>query len=168
MFLILEVVTVFLVAVTMSLALAHALEFPGKMRLDEKTYLAVQTIYYPGFTLGGIAEPLAIIATLVLMVLMRDRGAAFWWALTAFAAVVAMHAVFWLVTQPTNRYWLKSEKLSRAGAQFFSVEQRKEQRSTETVSEDWRRLRDRWEYSHVIRAVLSCLCLIALVVAVAT
>jgi hypothetical protein len=45
----LTVVTVFLVAVAMSLALAHALELPGKMRLDRKTYHAVQSIYYPGF-----------------------------------------------------------------------------------------------------------------------
>jgi hypothetical protein len=50
----LQVVTVLLVAVAMSLTLAHALELPGKMRLDEQTYRAVQTIYYPGFTFGGL------------------------------------------------------------------------------------------------------------------
>jgi hypothetical protein len=38
----------------MGLSLAHALEFPGKKRLDEKQYKAVQTIYYPGFTIGGM------------------------------------------------------------------------------------------------------------------
>ena len=43
-----------LVAVTMGLSLAHALEFPGKLRLDEPTYRAVQAIYYPGFTIGGL------------------------------------------------------------------------------------------------------------------
>jgi len=47
------VVTVFLVAVAMALALSHALELPGKMRLDKQTYLAMQPIYYPGFTIGG-------------------------------------------------------------------------------------------------------------------
>jgi hypothetical protein len=34
----------------MSLALAHALEYPGKLRLDEQTHFAVQAvqaIYYP-------------------------------------------------------------------------------------------------------------------------
>ena len=46
------------------MALTHALEFPGKMRLDKDIYLAAQTIYYPGFTIGGAAEPLNIIATL--------------------------------------------------------------------------------------------------------
>jgi len=42
-----QVVTMLLVA-----ALTHVLEFPGKMRLDQQTYVAVQTIYYPGFTIG--------------------------------------------------------------------------------------------------------------------
>ena len=52
-----EVISLFLSAVTMSTSLAHALEFPGKMGLDQSTYLAVQTIYYPGFAFAGIAEP---------------------------------------------------------------------------------------------------------------
>jgi hypothetical protein len=54
MLLTLQVISVFLVAVAMSMALAHALEFPGKLRLNEQTYRVVQTIYYPGFTVGGI------------------------------------------------------------------------------------------------------------------
>ena len=61
-----EVLTVLLAAITVGLALAHALEYPGKLRLDEQTYTVVQTIYYPGFTIGGIAEPMAAIAVLVL------------------------------------------------------------------------------------------------------
>jgi hypothetical protein len=63
MFLILQVVTVFLVAIALSLSLAHALELPGKMRLDRDTYLAVQGIYYPGFTYGGLGEGLGMVAT---------------------------------------------------------------------------------------------------------
>jgi len=35
-----------LTAVTMSLALAHALELPGKRRLGKEEYCAVQTIDY--------------------------------------------------------------------------------------------------------------------------
>jgi hypothetical protein len=44
----------------MGVVLAHALELPGELRLDEQTYLAVQTTYYPGFTIGGMAEPLSL------------------------------------------------------------------------------------------------------------
>jgi len=42
MLLVLQVVTVFLASVAMSLALAHVLELPGKMRLNKETYIAVQ------------------------------------------------------------------------------------------------------------------------------
>lgn len=95
----LQVVTILLVAVTMGLALAHALEFPRKLRLDEQTYRAVQTIYYPRFTIGGAAEPLAIIATLLLL-FTRPRGnTEFWLILIGFLAVVATQVVFWFVTQ---------------------------------------------------------------------
>ena len=113
--LILEVITIFLVAIAMSMAVAHALEFPGKLRLDHKTYATVQTIYYPGFTVAGVGEPLAAVAVLILLLILPGRGTAFWWVLSAFIALLLMHAVFWFVTQPTNRYWLRSQKLSRAG-----------------------------------------------------
>src|SRR6266496_1993187 len=155
MFLAFNVIAVLLIAVAMSLALAHALELPGKQRLDEQTYRAVQTIYYPGFTIGGVAEPLAIVVTLILLLTTsRDRGE-FWWFLAAFLAVVGMQAIFWLVTQPANRFWLKNQQLSRSGARFFAVDREKQSAEGETSNQDWRQLRDRWEYSHVARAALS-------------
>ena len=66
---ILQVVTLVLVAVGVSLTLAHALEMPGKMRLGKDNYVAVQSIYYPGFTIGAFfGEFGAIIATLLLLI----------------------------------------------------------------------------------------------------
>jgi hypothetical protein len=59
----LKFLTIVIVALPTATAVAHALELPGKLRLDERTYRAVQRMYYPGFTLGGYAEPLAIAAT---------------------------------------------------------------------------------------------------------
>ena len=54
---VLQVQTVILVSVAMAPALAHALELPGKLRLDREVYLQVQLIYYPGFTIaGGVGE----------------------------------------------------------------------------------------------------------------
>lgn len=53
-----SIVALLLVAVTMGLTLAHALELPGKLRLDKNTYVAVQAIYYPGFTIGGLVGEL--------------------------------------------------------------------------------------------------------------
>jgi hypothetical protein len=69
MLLTLRVATVFLVSVAMALCLAHALELPGKLRLDKQAYLTVQPIYYPGFTVGGLSEILGILATVALLFL---------------------------------------------------------------------------------------------------
>ena len=165
MFLAFQVATVFLAGTAMTMALAHALEFPGKMRLDEQTYMAVQRIYYPGFTVGGIAEPLAVVATLVLTLLMRDHGVAFWCALSAFVALLAMHAIFWLITQPVNRHCLKNQRLGAAGTRFFGLD--RPNLPADTFDSNWQRFRDRWEYSHIARAVLSAIALIALAVAIA-
>jgi len=57
MFFILQVLTVLLASIGMAMALAHALELPGKLRLDKETYLAIQPINYPGFTVArGIGK----------------------------------------------------------------------------------------------------------------
>jgi hypothetical protein len=163
----LRIVTVFLVAVAMSLALAHALELPGKMRLDEKTYKAVQSIYYPGFTYGGFAEGLGMVATLALLLFTPTHQPAFWWILTAFVALLAMHAVYWVITHPVNKYWLRETRLEGLGERFFSLDPVKQGAASEEGADDWRKLRDRWEYSHVLRAVLAVIALLTLLVAVA-
>ena len=75
-------------------------------------------------------------------------------------------AIFWIVTQPTNKHWLRDQQLSAAGKRFFAVEH-KSLRASESSNPDWIRLRNQWEYSHIVRAVLSMFALIALVVAVA-
>lgn len=148
-----------LATVAMSLSLAHALELPGKLRLDRETYLAVQQIYYPGFTIGGIAEPLGALAILALLFLYPLPGARFWWAVLALAAIVAMHLVFWFVTQPVNATWTQDVPLGRLGGLFFSV-------FPIEMRGDWTRLRDIWEYSHVARAVLAMIGFLALARAV--
>src|SRR6266536_551067 len=104
MFVLLEIISILSVAAALGLTMAHALEFPGKLRLDEQTYLAVQTIYYPGFTIAGISEPLAVIATLVLLIVTPKDRAQFWLVLISFLAMLATQVVFWFVTQPTNRF----------------------------------------------------------------
>jgi hypothetical protein len=163
MFQALQVVTVMLVAVAMALALAHALELPGKLRLDKDAYLAVQTIYYPGFTIGGIAEILGLLATLVLAFLAPRGSAAAWLSFGAFVAMTAMHAVYWLVTHPVNNFWLKDFNLKGAGAGFFALGARAPGPDGQSV--DWTALRDRWEYSHVARAALGLVGLVMVVTA---
>ncbi|RUU35375.1 DUF1772 domain-containing protein [Mesorhizobium sp. M6A.T.Ca.TU.002.02.2.1] len=152
------IVTLLLVAITMALSLAHALELPGKLRLKEATYKSVQAIYYPGFTVGGFAEIGGIIALAILLYLTPYPGARFWWTLTALVFLVAEHATYWLVTHPVNNFWVQDVAVSKPAATFFSLLPRKQSR-------DWRDLRDVWEASHVARAGLAMLSLISIAVA---
>jgi Domain of unknown function (DUF1772) len=168
MFLTLEVLSVCLVAVAMSLALAHTLELPGKMRLDRDTYLATQPIYYPGFTVGGgVGEAGGMIATLALLLLTPRSSAEFSWTLIAFASLVAMHLTYWVFTHPVNKFWLKEIQLKGFGGGFFRFDPRSRSAPVPGHEEDWKRFRDRWEYSHVIRAALAAFSLVCLVIAVA-
>jgi hypothetical protein len=137
-----QVVAVILVSIAMGPALAHALELPGKIRLTREAYLAVQTIYYPGFTIAGIAEPLSLIAAIFLLFLTPPRSADFWLTLLALVGLL--------------------------GAGFFSFASAdRPSRHSETRPPGWTELRDRWEYSHLVRAVLALLSLVALVIAMA-
>lgn len=167
MFLILQVVSVLLTSVAMALALAHALELPGKLRLDRDEYLVVQRIYYPGFTLGGVSEVLGSLALLGLLLATPADDAAFGWTLAALGALAAMHAVYWLVTHPVNRFWLKDQPLADLGAGFFGIGGPGGDRPEEDAGELWKRYRNRWELSHVARAALGLLALTLLAVAVA-
>jgi hypothetical protein len=160
----LHVVAMLLVAITLVPALAHALEFPGKLRLPREEYLAVQPIYYPGFTWAGFAEPLAILLTLLTALLMPFGSKPFWVGFGAFLALAAMHAVYWLRTHPVNNFWLKDTKLSPAGKAFFGAGAGSAEGAAPA---DWIALRDRWEHSHIIRAALALLALALLAVAIA-
>lgn len=159
----LQVVTLMLVALAMAPAVAHALEFPGKMRLPKDAYFTVQRIYYPGFTIAGLVEGVSMIAALALVIVTPREGTAFWLSLAALILLLAMHAGYWIVTAPVNRVWLKEEQLSKAGSAFFRMNSGTEQlRTTE-----WTLLRDRWERSHLARAVLVTVALALLVCALA-
>ncbi|RAX43087.1 DUF1772 domain-containing protein [Rhizobium tropici] len=163
MFPTLQILTILIVAVAMALALAHVLELPGKMRLSKEDYLTVQRIYYPGFTIGGASEPLGALLLLLLLFLTPANTLSFWLLAAAFAAMVAMHAVFWLLTQPVNNFWLKDAKLEGMGAGFFSHDPFGGHQMETAVKPDWTMLRDRWEWSHAVRAALGLLAFILLV-----
>ena len=162
MFRILQIVAILVVSVAMALALAHALELPGKLRLSREQYLAVQPIYYPGFTVGGIAEPVALVLMLILLSSLPLHSAAFSLTAAALAALVAMHATYWLLTHPVNNFWLKDVKPTGLGARFFAAAPF----DRPDDSSSWTRLRDQWEYSHVLRAGLGLASLALLVAAV--
>jgi hypothetical protein len=157
---IVQVGTVMLVALAAALSVAHALELPGKLYLDRQTYSAVQLIYYPGFTIAGaIAEPGGIVATALLAFLTPQDTFDFWLVLIALAGMVVMVAIYWIVVHPVNRFWLEGQHIDARAAGFFAFGAKRE-----GWKPDWADLRNRWEYGHVARAIITSVSLLALVV----
>ncbi|TIU31588.1 MAG: DUF1772 domain-containing protein [Mesorhizobium sp.] len=165
MYVFVEVLTVILVASAMAMALAHALELPGKMRLCRQEYFVVQRIYYPGFTIGGgIAEVGGIVATFALM-LTSSGSVELWLIACALTGLLIMQLVFWFMTQPINKHWLQEVELTAPAKRFFATEG--SDRAALAPTDKWTALRNRWELSHVLRAVLAMLSLILLTTAIA-
>jgi hypothetical protein len=158
---VLQTAALLLSAITMSLPLAHALEIPGKLRLEKDDYITVQRIYYPGFTIGGAAEPAAILCTLVLCIITPRPTPAFWLTIGAFLALAAMQVVYWGFIHAINSVWLKDAPLGSVGSGFFGLGGKPGAGRTP----EWTELRNRWEYGHVARAVLAFLSLALLLAA---
>jgi hypothetical protein len=155
----LSLAALFLVAVTMGLSLAHALEFPGKARLAEPVYREVQAIYYPGFTIGGLVGEFGALLTLPVLLALTPVGTkAFWWTLVSVCCLLLAHLTYWLVTHPVNSAWLKETEIAGVGRLFFRIRSAPES--------DWRHMRNLWEASHVTRAVFAASAFVSLLVAV--
>jgi hypothetical protein len=168
MFFVLQVLSVCLVAVALSLSLAHALELPGKMRLDRNTYTAMQPSYSPGFTIGGgVGEAGGMIVTLILLLVTPRGSREFGWTLAACVLLVAAHLSYWVFTHPVNKVWLKEVQVKGFGRGFFGFDPLNRSGSDDGATDDWQRLRNRWEYSHVVRAALAGIAFVCLVIAVA-
>jgi hypothetical protein len=160
---VLQAAAILLVAAAMALALAHALELPGKLRLTKDEYFIVQAIYYPGFTIAGLSEPVGLLAILVLLFFLPAGSLAFWLTLAAFVVLLTMHAAYWVLTHPVNSFWVPGFRPSRLGSTFFGFDPLGRRRAMD--SPDWTVLRYRWEFSHVVRGILGLVGLALLVVA---
>jgi hypothetical protein len=101
----------------------------------------------------------------VLLIVTPFGSATFWLTAAAVAALAAMHVTYWLMTHPVNNFWLKETKVEGVGAGFFRFDPLPRHGFDGTP--DWIRLRNRWEFSHVIRACLGLASLVLLVTAVA-
>lgn len=149
-----------LVSITIGLSLAHALEFPGKLRLDEPTYRAVQAIYYPGFTIGGLLGEFGSMLVLAVLLFLTPPGTErFFWTATALGLLLAGHTTYWMVTHPVNSAWLKDTELGGASQLFFGL--------FSAPQADWRHMRNVWEWSHVARACLATLAFLSMTLAIA-
>jgi len=145
-----------LASVTIVSPLAGALEVPGDVQLSRDSYLAVRGIYYPGFTIAGVAEPLAVVVICALLASLSPAMPAFWLVALAFAAEALAHLLYWLLIVPMNRVWLAAESVPTASAP---------QATTGGETADRTALQDRWERCHVCRAVASTAAFVLLVAA---
>jgi hypothetical protein len=152
----LTILCLVLVAMKFGTSLAHVAELPGKLRLDEATYKAVQAIYYPGFTLVGLVGELGGLLALAVLLYLTPHGTnRSWWTAVALGFLVAAHATYWLMTHPVNNLWVKDVATSKPGATFFSAFGRQQ-------TGDWRQLRNIWELSHAVIFGFVTLSLIAI------
>ena len=132
-----------LTALSLGPALGHLLELPAKMAYEGAVWLRIsQTLYATFGTVGAAFEVGAVITTVVLAILVRQRPA-FGWTILAAVCVVLTHAAYWLLLAPVNA--------TIAGL------------TLETLPANWMLLRNQWEYTHAARAVLQFIALAALV-----
>jgi hypothetical protein len=156
------VVTVILAAFAMTPAVGHALELPGKMRLNKDEYRAVQRIYYPGFTIAGNVEVLSLVSVFVLLAVLPAWSPSFWLIIVALSSLIGMQIVYWVAIHPINKVWLEGQPLSHGAAAFFAAGR---QMKTNGHAPEWTDSRNRWESAHLVRAVLAIVSFVSLVIA---
>jgi len=156
------------VAAAMALSLAYALEYPGKMQLDRSTYVAIQRIYYPAFTLGrGISEGLGVVLTFVLLLVTPGGTERFNWIAAAFASLLAMQAVYWTITYPVDKFWIERSQLSHGTRRFFGLSATAQTVALKEFERHWPALQQRWEISQIARAFFGFVGVVTTAVAVA-
>jgi Anthrone oxygenase len=116
--------------------------------------------------MAGFSEPMALIATIASLSFVPVGTIACWTTLLAIFSLVGMQVVYWIFIHPVNKVWLKGADLKRPDAVFFAFDPLKRQTKGD-LDDDvvWKRLRDRWEWSHVARAALAVVALLSLIVA---
>jgi hypothetical protein len=154
---VLTILCLMLVATKFAMSLAHVLELPGKLRLDEATYRAVQAIYYPGFTVAGFVGEFGGMVALAALLYLTPYGTnRFWWTAAALGLLIAGHATYWLFTHPVNKFWVKDIAISAPGSTFFSLF------ASGEGNGHWTELRNVWEFSHVVIACFATLSLLSI------
>lgn len=136
-----RLLTVLLIALSMSVAMAHFMELPAKLRLEGATWLMMlQTIYPPAFgTVGAGFEIGAVLSSIALAVFVRRRGSALAWTILGALCMAAAHAAFWIWVAPVNAVMVPA--------------------TADNLPANWMALRDQWEHTHAIRAILQFLAL---------
>lgn len=137
---VLHFVAILLTAVSMSAGWAHLLALPNKMALSHDDYLTVQQIYR-GWALLGFAVVGALVSSIALAVVQRMQEVRAGHSVVAALCIALALVVFFSITFPANQ-----------ATQNWVM-----------LPSNWETLRDRWEYSHAVGALLYLLALASLV-----
>jgi hypothetical protein len=144
---VLRFVNLLLVALTLGMTFSHALEYPGKAKLDGAEWLTVQHNVYLAFgVVGAIIEVTAILTTWIVFAQIRSWKLARVLTLLAGLATTAALGIWFGWVDPVNtalKAWTPA-----------------------TMPDNWMSFRDRWEAGHAVSAILFGLAFSALVVAI--
>lgn len=125
---------------TLGPGMAHLLEMYHKMSLSLEDYKVVQRIYR-GWAMLGVFQFGAVAFTGILTFKLRQIGKGYQLPLISFLCVGATLVIFFILTYPVNQAtnnWL-------------------------TFPENWVQLRQQWEYSHALNAILEIIAFILLI-----
>jgi hypothetical protein len=123
---------ILLTAVSFAPSAAHLFELMHKITLGQNDYFVVQGIYR-GWALFGFPLCGSVVANLTLAALLRRTGLPFLLATGAGLLMIATLAIFFIWTFPANQATL----------------------NWTTIPSNWRDLRQQWEYSHAVNAVVT-------------
>ena len=135
----------FAVALAMGETFAHVLEAGPKATLPADQYLVVQLHLYQHFgPAASVLEPLALLASIALVILVRQRPLPFWTSALAVVCVIGMLISFAVGNAPINQ--------EQAGW------------TTTSLPANWREVRDSWELFHAASFGLATMAFTALLV----
>ena len=136
MFAILGWINVIVAGVAVTAPMAHVLEMPSKLTLAGPLWLAIQQTLYRGW--GPVFAPVeitALLSSLALVFLRRQRGRPVGATIAATIAYILMLAVFFVFNDPVNT--------ALSGW------------TPETMPAEWPDYRLRWELGHTLAAILA-------------
>lgn len=144
--------TLLFTALSLGTSFAHTLEMPAKLRYDGQLYVTLQNSLYlawgPPYP-GVYLEPGALIGMATLAFLVRKQRRTFALTLVALGCMfLAFPVVYFFFVEPVNATFRQARPVS--------------------VPDNWRQLREQWEYGHTTRFVLHLLAFSALVFSLLT
>jgi len=137
----LRLMAILFTAVSMSAGWAHLLELPNKMALSRDDYLTVQQIYRGWAWLGFVVVG-ALVSTIALALVQHRQGERATHSVVAALCIALSLVVFFSVTFPANQ-----------ATQNWVM-----------LPVNWETLRERWEYSHAVGALLYLVALVSLTI----